>query len=222
MALGFGNIEGSGSGDRVTTAFTAHATQRSYGVWVYPSDGGDGIKRVFEKRTVNGQVELVIYNVFQFRIEYEREWSINRGRWSSPTFPANAWTHLGISYDSSSTDNDAAFYANGVLQSVTELDAPVGSVVNNGDPYVIGNRGDGTRTFGARLAEFALWDRLLSQSEWAALGGGISPLHFARDLRCYVPMIRDGLDLVAGPTLVSGAVPHNHPPVIGRSSIWAL
>ena len=220
MALGFGSTEGSGSGDLVTTAFTAHATQRSYGVWVYPSSGGDFIKRVFEKRTSSSQVELVIYNTNQLRIEYERQWSGLRGRWSSPTFATNSWTHLGISYDSSNTNNDAVFYANGVAQSVSILDAPVGSVINNVDPYIIGNRGDGTRTFGARLAEFAIWDRTLSPGEWAALGRGLSPVCFPQDLRCYVPMIREGTEIINGGSAVSGAVPHSHPRVVYRRGVW--
>lgn len=222
MALGFGSTEGSGPGDRVVTSFTTHATQRSYGVWVYRSDGGDEIQRVFEKRTSSGQVELVIYNPIQSRIEYEREWSGFRGRWSAPTFPNDTWTHLGISYDSSSSNNDAVFYENGIVQSVSVLDAPSGSVVNNSDPYVIGNRGDGSRTFGARLAEFAIWNRLLSQGEWTALGAGVSPMSFPQELRCYVPLIRDGGDLLASVSFVSGTQPKAHPRILRQNSIWIV
>lgn len=220
MALGFGSTEGSGSGDRVTTAFTAHATQRSYGVWVYPSTGGDTVKRVFEKRTTGDQVELVIYNTVQSRIEYERQWSGLRGRWSSPTFTANAWTHLGIAYDSSASGNDAEFYANGLAQLVTVLNVPTGVALSNADPYIIGNRGDGTRTFGARLAEFAIWDRILQPDEWAALGRGMSPLCYPQGLSCYVPMIREGTDLINGVCNVLGAAPRSHPPVVNRSGVW--
>jgi hypothetical protein len=220
MALGFGSTEGSGSGDRVTTAFTAHATQRSYGVWIYPSDGGDSIKRVFEKRTNSGQVELVIYNTSQFRIEYERQWSGLRGRWSTPSFVADAWTHLGITYDSSNSSNDAVFYKNGTAQPVTVLNVPTGAAENNTDPYIIGNRGDGTRTFGARLAEFAIWDRILTPDEWISIGRGLSPVCYPKDLRCYVPMIRDGLDLINGVCTVTGASPRTHPPVMSRRGVW--
>lgn len=221
MALGFGSTEGSGSGDRVVTAFTAHATQRSYGVWVYPSAGGDDVKRVFEKRTISNQVELVIYNTSQSRIEYERQWSGIRGRWSSPSFISDTWTHLGVSYDSSNSSNGAEIYANGLAQPVTVLDVPAGIPLGNTDQYVIGNRGDGTRTFGARLAEFAIWDRILKSSEWIALGRGFSPLCFPRDLRCYVPLIREGVDVVNSECTISGAVPRAHPPVMRRDGCWA-
>jgi hypothetical protein len=222
MALGFGSTEGSGSGDRVVTDFTAHATQRSYGVWVYASEGGDSVKRVFEKRTNSDQVELVIYNPSQSRIEYERQWTAHRGRWSSPTFVASTWTHLGIAYDSSSSSNDAIFYANGVAQAVTVLDVPSGVEVNNTDPYIIGNRGDGSRTFCGRLAEFAIWDRILSADEWTAIGRGMSPLCCPEGLRCYVPIIRGGSDLINGVCTVNGAAPRPHPPVVNRSGIWIV
>ena len=221
MAFGFGSTEGSGAGDRVVTSFTAHATQRSYGVWVYPSSGGDSIKRIFEKRVSSNQVELVIYNTVQTRIEYERQWSLQRGRWSVPSFTGNVWTHLGISYDSESTGNDAEIYVNGASQSVTTLDVPSGSAMNNGDPYVIGNRGDGTRTIGARLAEFAIWDRVLSPSEWLALGSGVSPLYFARELRCYVPLIRDAVDILNGNCSTIGTQPRRHLPTLFPQSIQA-
>jgi hypothetical protein len=214
MARGFGFTEGSGSGDRVVTSFTAHAQQRSYGIWIKPTSGGDSVKRVFEKRGDGDQVELVIYNIFQNRIEFERQWTLQRGRWSIPTFPNDVWTHLGISYDFGSAANDAVFYANGVTQSVTTLDAPSGLPVSNTDPFVIGNRGDGTRTIGAHLAEFAIWDRLLSQGEWAALGKGFSPLAFPHLLRCYVPLLREPADYFRHGSVDVGTIPRNHPRII--------
>ncbi len=217
MALGFGSTEGSGSGDLVTTAFTAHATQRSYGVWVYRSGGGSVIARLFEKRTGNSQVELLHHDTSVNVIVYERDYTVHRGRWVVAINPANEWVHIGVSYDSGNTANDAAIYFNGVSQAVTEYDAPIGSPLTNPDPYCVGNRGDGTRTYPGRLAEFAIWDRILTPEEWAAIGAGVSPLSYRRSLVCYVPLVRDIVDFVGAKPSATGGASQPHPRVFGST-----
>jgi hypothetical protein len=217
MALGFGSTEGSGSGDRVTTAFTAHATQRSYGVWAYRSDGGSSIGRFFDKRTSSSQVELLHHDTSANVIVYERDYTIHRGRWIAAINPVNEWVHIGVSYDAGDTANDATIYFNGVSQVVTEFDAPAGSPLTNPDPYCVGNRGDGGRTYSGRLAEFAVWDRILTAEEWGAIGSGVDPLSLRRSLVCYVPLIREVVDLIGGKPSVTGGAIQTHPRAYGTA-----
>jgi hypothetical protein len=222
MALGFGSTEGSGSGDRVVTGFTAHATQRSYGVWAYRSDGGSSIGRFFDKRTSSNQVELLHHDSSVNLIVYERDYTIHRGRWTAAINAANDWVHIGVSYDAGDTANDAIVYFNGVSQVVTEFDAPAGARLTNSDPYCVGNRGDGSRTYSGRLAEFAVWDRILTAEEWGAIGSGVSPLSLRRSLVCYVPLMRDVVDLKGGkPSVIGGAV-QTHPRTYGTAPFHIL
>jgi hypothetical protein len=218
MARGFGFTEGSGSGDRVVTSFTAHAQQRSYGIWAYRSSGGSTIGRLFEKRNFGTQVELFHHDTLNEVMVYERGYTIQRGRWVIPINPLGLWTHFGVSYDSSSTSNDAEFYVNGTPQTADEYDTPAGLPLTNSDAYHVGNRGDGNRNYPGRLAEFAVWNRILTPAEWAAIGSGFSPLCFAESLVCHVPLVRDLTDSVGAPaSAVAGSV-RVHPRILHPAS----
>ena len=54
---------------------------------------------------------------------------------------------MAVTYDSSSTANDPTIYINGVAQPLTEVDTPIGTLVDNSDAYIIGNRTAQDRTF---------------------------------------------------------------------------
>ncbi|MGF1592860.1 MAG: LamG-like jellyroll fold domain-containing protein [Kiloniellaceae bacterium] len=218
MARGFGFTEGAGSGDRVVTSFTAHAPQRSYGIWAYRSSGGSTIGRLFEKRNFGTQVELLHHDSVNEVIVYERDYTIQRGRWVIPINPLGTWTHFGVSYDSSSLSNVADFYVNGALQTAVEYDAPAGSPLSNADAYHVGNRGDGNRNYPGRLAEFAVWNRILAAEEWTAIARGFSPLCFARSLVCHIPLIREATDSVGAAATVVGGSARSHPRLLYPAS----
>ena len=174
------------------------------GIYVDTSTG-DPIDN-FEAGSLGGGSNLYVY---------ERARSSSPGNWSCTAPSADAWHHVLVTYDSSSTTNDPAIYIDGVAQTVTENSTPAGTVVDNTSGYVIGNRGnDSARTWDGYLAEFATWDRILSAEEIAALANGISPLFMRSQLLSYVPIIREVVDFRQINPTVTGTTTVDHPRII--------
>lgn len=127
----------------------------------------------------------------------------------------NNWHHFAITY----TTTTAKLYHDGSLhETVVDVATnPSGTL----DPYAsiiyFGARTDlsSTRMFGGQLAEFAQWDRILSDDEIASLGKGYSPLFIPRTINWYVPMVREYRELINGLTLTNnGSTIAQHPPII--------
>ena len=214
MALYFNNA----SSNKLTTAFTSHGTQRSYSVWVYRiGTGGGGTGRIFDKRTASSQVEVLL---FTGGIEFDRNFSTSQGSWKvADTVGTNAWQHIVVTYDSGATTNDPVFYINGASQVLTLDTAPVGIAITNTDPYVIGNRGnDNLRNFDGYIAEFAIYDRILTQAEITILSRGYSPSFIPASLVSYHPLIREPIDRRGAVGTISGATAVAHPRIIYPAS----
>jgi hypothetical protein len=204
VALGFGSTHGAGTTDRVHTTLTAHSILRTYAFWLYFSGGGGGgFGRVFDKLTGATQAEALFHQGGPI-LRYLRQWT-SAGTWSANAPSVNTWTHVVITYDAGSTANDAAFFYNGVSQGVSELNTPSGSLVNNSDVYVLGNRGAADVNWDGRLAEWAVWDAILGTAEISALANGYSPLLIRPDvLADYVPMTRSPNSVMLGASTVTG------------------
>jgi hypothetical protein len=210
------------AGDKVSTQFTAHATQRSYSLWTFRrGDGGGGFGRMFEKRTAGAEVET-----FHNRATgtsngdtymYTRAFSGTSGFWTIPRPSANVWHHICIVYEAVA-GSIPTIYVDGIQQSVNALSTTAGSPTNNADAYVIGGRGnDNLRTWDGRLAEFAIWNVLLSANECRALARGASPNSVRRQsLVGYWPLWGASSPepgLPGGTATVTGATPAPHAPV---------
>lgn len=215
-----------GSSGSVTTGLTAHATLRSYSIYTYRvGDGEAGSGRIFDKRASGGaQTEqLIQQGAGLTNYMYRRAWTTG-GDWTFARPAGGEWHQIGITYDAGSTANDPVFYVDGVSQAVTEFAAPTGSVVNNADAYMLGNRSADDRTWDGRLAEFAVWDAILTPAEMAALGQGVSPLLIRpQSLVSYVPLLGGQSPepdwKIAGGATVSGATAATHPRVFKPSGL---
>jgi hypothetical protein len=137
-------------------------------VWTYRTgDGGGSVGRVFDKREAGAEVELL--RVFTTNYLFARRWSGGLAEWTVAIPAVNEWHHIAITYDSGSTSNDPVIYIDGSSVSVTELSAPSGTLTDNSDAYIIGNRGAADRNWAGRLAEFAVWNRILNAREIASV-----------------------------------------------------
>lgn len=183
MARGFGTTLGAGTTDKVVTTYTTPISgKRSYFIRANTNGlGGGGSGRLWDKRTA-----LAITNTdFAFvsggpLYLYASGWSLSTGtfaEWSIPQGSFGIWNDILIAYDNGSTANAPVIYLNGVSQTVSVINAPAGTPLNNADPYVIGNRGDDSaRCFDGQLQDFAIWDGvLLNAREAVALHNGVSP-----------------------------------------------
>lgn len=200
------------STDKITTTYTTHGTQRTYACW-FNRNANDG--RIFDKRTASAQVELIFNNGGPW--EYDRNWSGSQGSWKvNDTIGTGVWGHIVVTYDAGATTNDPVIYLNAASQAFTLDSNPSSGTPNtNTDPYVIGNRGsDNARNFNGNLAEFAIWDRILTQEEITALATGYAPSFFPNSLVMYEPMIRDNVNLKVAPSTISGTAVVDHPRIL--------
>jgi pectate lyase len=164
--LGAAALAFNGTNSKATTALTSHAPQRSYLLWANrQGSGGNGLGRLFDKRTSGGEVEAFYYDSPAGVYRYLRLWSGGTGSWTIPAPSANVWHHLAVVYDASSPSNNPQIYVDGVSQPVTRTRAPSGTPLTNADAYVVGNRGGGDRSWRGLLDEVRIYNRLLTASE---------------------------------------------------------
>jgi len=99
--------------------------------------------------------------------------------WATDTTPsADTWEPFGLSYDGSSTSNDAIVWQAGVKKIVgaglTRSTAPAGSISSTNALY-IGNRQDDLRNWDGIICELAFWNVVLNDVEFSALAGRTPP-----------------------------------------------
>jgi len=217
MSRGFGATLGAGTTDKITTTLTTHATQRSYSLWFWLNGtGGGGLGRLFDKCVATNS-EFLLHN--ETAIAYERVWSGAEAAWTIAAPATGAWHHLLLTYDAGNTANDPVIYLDGVSQTVTEGYAPSGTLVTSTDAYTLGSRGlDSNRYFDGSLAEFAVWDSLLTSGNAISLAGGALPNSIGSPT-CYFQILGDdspepdiSMNRYSG--TVTGTAKRNHPPLL--------
>lgn len=211
MARGFSTTYGTGSTDQITTGLTTNANLRSYACFVYMNGlGGGSLGRVWDKRgagvdtdRLNAQSSGVI--------NYFRIWS-GGSQGIAITVGTGAWAHVGISCDSSAAANLPLAYKDGVATGTGT--GTTGTRTDTANAYYIGNRGtDSARVWDGMIAEFAVWDAILTADEFAMLGAdGFSPLLVRpQSLVEYVPMVRDHVSHKLTIGTLTGAAVQPHP-----------
>jgi hypothetical protein len=217
MARGFGSTPGGGTTDIIASTITAHNPLRSYAIWTYRNgDGGGGFGCAFQKR--NG--ELADYELLRNdsggNYYYQNRWNSTAILWSFTRPAASEWHHIAVTYDYGSTANDPVVYVDGSSVTVTEGGtAPSGTHNTNSASYTLGNMQETLgRVWDGSLAEFAIWNAILTSDEAAALGKGVSPLLIRPALLIeYIPMIGPATSWVAGATTITGTAIQPHPRV---------
>ncbi len=216
MARGFGTTFGTASTDRIVSSYTTHGTTRSYAIWF--NFHATTNNRIWCKQISGGtQIEQFITTSGGATHTYLRSWSGGDNSWTAPT-PASfidVWHHWVVTYDGGNVNNDPLIYLDGVSQTVTQAAGPTsGTIVTNTSGYHIGNRGAADRVADGLCAEFAIWDRIITQTEVTALAAGLSPRFLATSLVEYIPMSDSTVTSWVGLTAptVTGALSQTHRP----------
>jgi hypothetical protein len=161
--------------DAVATGLTTHATQRTYAIWARRHNtGGGNLGSMFRKRVAAAADILQLYFSTP-NYNFDHTWTTG-GQWTMTAPSIDVWHHVCVTYDSGATTNLPVFYIDGASVAVGTTAAPTGTVNTNADAFVIGNRNnDGARAWDGDLAEFAVWDTILTATEVAAVAGGTIP-----------------------------------------------
>ena len=157
----------NGGAGKVLSGVTTHALQRTYMLWTKrQGPGGNGLGRLFDKRTSGAEVEGLYYDSSAGVYRYFRVWSGGVGAWTIPAPSANVWHHITVAYNAGSAANNPQIYVDGVAQAVRRATNPSGTPLANTDAYVVGNRGtDNARGWSGQLDEVRIYNRLLTVSE---------------------------------------------------------
>lgn len=213
MAYGFGSTFGTGSTDKIQTTIPSPTGARTYFIRFLRNGGGGGnLGRFFEAH--NGTVnELWDWNVTNNRIDYFRAYSgASQAMWwvSLPT--SGVWTSIALTKDFATT-TAPLMYIDGSSVTVTTATAASGTPTAITSGICLGNRPtDNARHWDGLLADFYVWNAVLTAGEIASLHAGADPTTIQdAQLIARIPMDTDALDregnyttTITGAQLVAG------------------
>ncbi len=213
----------NGSSDKTGHGLAAeqnNLTTWSFGGWFY-LDSNAQYKRIVQKGSAwpNADWDLEFDDGWGM-VFTNIHWSTNSGAWSIPKPATGAWTHILVTYDMGSTANDPAIYVNGASQTVTERGTPSGTApANSQSTLYLGSDSGNGQYYDGRMAEFAMWNRVLTAAEADIIGAKkYSPLFVSNGLVMYVPLIgrtSPELELINGANgTLTGTSVIEHPSII--------
>jgi hypothetical protein len=130
--------------------------------WFYASGWGENdFGRLFDKGNANGWSMFIDNDNASGSMDLLHGTTTGNGlaQWyiGANSVSLNAWHHVAMVYNKSSTNNDPLFYINGIAVAVFEPDQPSGAMVSDAAAnLIIGNRADTERTFNGILDEMRL------------------------------------------------------------------
>jgi len=140
------------------------------------SDGGNNGGRIINKR-VSGNgflVSTISESGDNVTLQLAVEFSTTDGKWTIP-LSKEKWHHIAITYDNSSVANNPTIYLNGVSQTVTEAQTPVGTrLTDAGQDLLIGNDTGGAVAFDGQIQCVQAFNLTLSATEVKELYSGAS------------------------------------------------
>jgi hypothetical protein len=115
------------------------------------------------------------------------------GQWTWNEVGQSEWHTVQVRYDFGSTANNAVGFLDNVKRTTTRVTAPSGTQGPGTANISIGNStpSAGARVFQGDLADFAIWNRLLSDGEFS-IAHFLGPVRVANGLVVFMPM--DGED----------------------------
>jgi hypothetical protein len=125
--------------------------------WVHPKGlGGGSSGRIFDKS------KWVLHLYTESNSVAKLRFFINEGDgvWTTTNnvLPFNAWSHVAVVYDGSSTSNNPVIYINGVSVDVTEDDAPSAAIATEAtSDLFIGNRSGADRGFNGYIMDAKIY-----------------------------------------------------------------
>lgn len=178
IALRYSGVASSKNVTKFTDTSLDNIAQKTIFFRIYFRDGLTAVP-VLSKYDGSSGWEIFIHTgALAGRIEFNSNFSTNRGAWRTPantmTSLYNAWHSIAVTYDNSSIGNDPIIYLDGSPLSITEADTPSGTVKDDaGITLNIGNRNytgtDRIYDFAGSIKDIKIFDGILSASEVSQL-----------------------------------------------------
>jgi len=144
----------------------------SFSAWIYKTgDGGSGAGRIVDF----GDNDVMIRTTTSEAIYMSFRWTGMVVSWytvdgATSGLALNSWNHIVVTYDANSTANVPKIYVNGseiALANSPTVSGEFGGIV--GPACYIGNNSDGDRAFEGKIADFAVWNSILTADEVSAI-----------------------------------------------------
>jgi hypothetical protein len=155
-------------------------TERTFAAWINLSSTSGAIKAIIAPFADSGGV--MFYATADTIALYSNRFDVSPGDWNADTtvLTTNTWFHVVATYNHSATTNDAAFYINGIPQTVVEALTPAGSANSElGTHVVIGNiktvTEDYTNPFAGKIFDPRIYDRIITADEALTLYNSGTP-----------------------------------------------
>lgn len=207
------------TGQKGLSAFTVHMALKR------DSAGGVGYGSVFTWE--NGSATRIC--IFQndngdsgWGMYFDIGFTTGTGAWTFDYPGDTNWHYYTLLYDGTSTANDLIAYKDGVSLTIIERSAPSGTLLASEVTCILGNRSNQTEGWDGGIAEYGLWNRLLTAGEIASLGKGLCPMFITKGLVQYNPLIgrtSPEIELIKGSNAtLTGTATIAHPKITYISS----
>ena len=117
----------------------------TFAAWVLMTAGGSAAQyqRILDKRATGSQGPVLGTSGGNGVLMFFHDFSTTDGRWViANSLTANVWHHVAVAYSNASTANTPVMFFNGVAQTVTTRNAPVGVAgVDTKSTILIGSAG---------------------------------------------------------------------------------
>ncbi len=156
--------------DNINTNFSNSFTQISFSGFIkIASFSGSIDGRVIDKTDGGNESSFKIKDdgAGNERLNWFQDFDGTDGSWDTPNGSLVAATqyHIAITYDNSNVANDPIIYIDGIAQTLTEVNTPIGTRVTTIGNYILGNRGAGDRPANAIIDELLMYNGILT-SDW--------------------------------------------------------
>lgn len=210
-ARGFGATYGAGTTDGFALADLPGVTGRTLAGWLWQNGtGGGAAGRVLNANSVSDRWNANDAST----MAVNTSWTSGAHNVTYPNGGTGAWHHHAVTI----TATTIQAYVDGSSVTTTVSSNTASGSLTTWASFSAGNRtSDGARNWDGMLAQIAVWDRVLSADEIAALAKGFSPHHFPGSLVLYLPMDRAGTNFArnqAAPTITGTLVREESPKII--------
>ncbi len=213
--------EFNGSTDRIDygSVFDPSGSDVSVACWVYP-DALSSSQRLWVAHDSGDSSLGCMLFTDSVDLAFFRKWSTaweRRYRYGAGGLGTGSWQHVVGTSTSGGRASGMELYVDGAVPGSTDTDTGSGSETAHSGSWSLGGQiYDDSANLDGKLAEVAVWDRILDAAEITALAKGFAPPFFLRGLRFYVPLIgRKDCDLAAGKTpTYDGTTVAVHPRII--------